>query len=129
MIKTVELRKFGVTLGGLFLVFGGAIPYLRHGTIPTWPCAIATALLTMAAVWPRGLEPVHRFWLKLGHVLGFVNTRIILGVFYAVVIIPVGLLRRALGYDRMNRKYDPNLASYRVDRKDQPAREQMERIF
>jgi hypothetical protein len=52
----------------------------------------------------------------IGHVLGWINTRIILGFVFYVVVTPIGLYRRLLGKDPMGRQLRPELDSYRVVR-------------
>ena len=50
--------------------------------------AIAGALIGPALVAPRTLAPVHRAWIALGDVLGAINTRIVLGLIFFVLITP-----------------------------------------
>lgn len=50
----------------------------------------------------KPLQPLWRAWLKLGHVLGVINTTIILLLFYFLVVTPIGLIRKILGKDDFN---------------------------
>lgn len=63
------------------------------------------------------LSPLHRYiyipWIKFGHALGWVNTRIILGLIYFIMITPMGVIMRRFGYNPMARGYDPKINSYR----------------
>jgi len=45
------------------------------------------------------LTPLWKAWLKLGHILGVINTTLLLTVFYFIIITPVGLLRKVMGKD------------------------------
>ncbi len=112
-----EFRSFGLLLGALIAAVFGVWPLLRsrHTAL--------TALLR-----PTALRHLHRGWTRLGFVLGWINTRIILTVLFAVSIVPLGLLMRLFGRDRMARKFDPKLASYRVESKLRPEKS-MERPF
>ena len=56
-----------------------------------------------------------------GHVLGWINTRIILGVIFYFIVTPIGIVRRWLGKDPMGRQLRPDLASYRINRQPRPA--------
>ena len=47
----------------------------------------------------KPFQPLWRAWLKLGHVLGVINTTLILILFYFLVITPLGLIRKILGKD------------------------------
>jgi hypothetical protein len=56
----------------------------------------------------------------VGHVLGWINTRIILGLVFYVVVTPMGIIRRMLGKDPMGRRTRPELDTYRVLREPRP---------
>ena len=58
--------------------------------------------------------PAQRVWMLLGDGLGWVNTRIVLGVIFFGVITPTGVMFRLLGRDPMRRTFDPSLTTYRV---------------
>jgi hypothetical protein len=64
--------------------------------------------------WPRPqlLGPVYRAWLRLGHALGAVSSRIVLTALFFVIFLPIGLAMRVLGRDPLNRRFDQDLESY-----------------
>jgi hypothetical protein len=109
-----ELRSFGLVLGALFAAFFGVWPLLRHRGSPFWPWIVAGVLWLFALIWPAALSYLHRGWTRLGLALGWLNTRVILTLLFAISIVPVGLVMRLCGRDRMARKLDPGSASYRV---------------
>ena len=126
-----ELRKFGLILGaGVALFFGIVFPLLRDkGIDPTsWPWYLALALAAVAMALPALLRPVHAVWMRIGAVLGFVNTRIILGVIYLTVFTPIAMIFKLLGKDPMRRTFDPKAASYRTDSR-QPKPENLNRPY
>jgi hypothetical protein len=53
-------------------------------------------------------------WMKFGHVMNWINTRIILGLLFYGIFLPIGALMRLFGYDPMHRKLDSGQTSYRV---------------
>ena len=74
-----DLRSFGLLVGGVFAVIG-FWPLIRRGEdYRTWALALAVLLIAPALVFPVALKPIHKVWMKLGHVLGWINTRILLG--------------------------------------------------
>ncbi|MFO1316111.1 MAG: SxtJ family membrane protein [Burkholderiales bacterium] len=110
-----ELRKFGAVLAVAFpAVFCLLLPWLFARPVPWWPLAVSAVLLALAAVAPAALAPVERAWLRVGHVLGWVNTRILLAVLFFVLVLPLGLLLRLLRKLPIARRFDPDAASYRV---------------
>jgi Saxitoxin biosynthesis operon protein SxtJ len=120
-ITNKQLRSFGFTVGGIFALIG-FWPLILRGEDPRWwALVIATGLLVPAVVFPRSLVGVHKGWMAIGHVLGWINTRIILGFVFYLIVTPIGIFRRWLGKDPMGRQLRPDLDSYRVDRKPRPA--------
>jgi hypothetical protein len=61
-------------------------------------------------------------------VLGWVNTRIILGLLFFVMFAPVALLFRLFGRDPLARRLDKSATTYRIA-SDKPPRERLERPF
>ena len=123
-----ELRSFGLLLGALVAAIFGLWPLWRHHSMPLWPWIIAGALWMGALIAPRGLRYLHFGWTRLGHALGRVNTPIIFSLLYAVAFIPLGMVMRLWGRDRMQRKFDRATESYRVASHPRPAKH-MERPF
>lgn len=124
-----QLREFGLVFAaGLVVMFGLLLPWLAERPWPVWPWAAAAGFLALALIFPPALKPLNALWLRIGHVLGWINTRIILGVVYFAIILPAGLLLRALHKDPMHREFDASAASYRVTSKSAP-NQQMERPF
>ena len=119
-IDTKELRNFGFIVGGVFALIG--LWPLIHGEDPRlWAIIVAGLLLVPAAVFPRGLRHVHRGWMAVGHVLGWINTRLILSIVFGLVITPFGIVRRWLGHDTMHRKMAVESNTYRQRRDPRPA--------
>jgi hypothetical protein len=109
-----ELRKFGLILSFVFLgVFGLILPLLLGKPIPTWPFILGTGLLIPTLAKPAWLNTIYGPWMKIGHILGWINTRIILGVIFFVLITPIGLVRRLLGKDALSLQFDPEATTYR----------------
>ncbi|HEY2987574.1 MAG TPA: SxtJ family membrane protein [Candidatus Binatia bacterium] len=120
-ITDKKLRSFGLTVGGIFALIAFWPVALRGGEPRWWIVAVAAGLLVPALVFPRSLFWIHKGWMALAHVLGWVNTRIILGAVFYVIVTPIGMLRSWLGKDPMGRKLRPDLDSYRVVRSPRPA--------
>jgi hypothetical protein len=110
-----ELRSFGLTLGSLTaLVFGLVLPWLFERQYPAWPWVVAGVLISVALIAPLVLRPVFSAWITIGHWLGWINTRIILGLMFFTVFFLVGLVLKFMGKDPMARKFDETATSYRV---------------
>lgn len=109
-----ELRKFGLVTGiGIAGLFGLLFPLLFSRTIPLWPWVTGSILVVAGLLVSELLRPFELVWMAIGGVLGWINTRIILGIIFLLVIAPIGLILRLAGKDPMKRKADPLAESYR----------------
>lgn len=116
------LRKFGLTTGAIIVVlFAAFFPWVFDtATMPIWPWVVAGSLWMPALLMPDTLRPVYTTWMKIGNTIGWVNTRIILGVLFYAIVLPMGLTMRLLGNDPMSRKYDKSALSYRIESVSEP---------
>jgi hypothetical protein len=111
-----ELRQFGLVVGGVFSVIG-LWPVVFRGESPRlWAMILGSLLIALGAMVPQTLKQVHHGWMKIGHVLGSINTRIILGIVYYLLITPMGMVMRLMGKDPMHRALEENVDTYRVVR-------------
>ncbi len=117
-----QLRSFGLMVGGVFAAMS-LWPVLFRGDDPRlWTLVLASLLVIPALLLPRSLAPVYRGWMMVGHVLGWINTRIILGVIFYGLFTPIGLVRRfLLAKDSMRRKFEPEADTYRIVRQSRPS--------
>ena len=114
-----ELRRFGLTVGGAFGVLGLVSWAQGHEIPPLVLWALCVALVVPGLVVPRVLGPVKRGWMHAAMVIGEFNSRVILGVFYYVVLAPVGLVRRLFG-DPLDRTLGNRGTSVWVKRERRP---------
>jgi hypothetical protein len=113
-ITSKQLRSFGFMVGGIFAAIG-VWPLILRGEDPRWWALILAAfLIPPAAICPAVLAWPYKGWMWIGHVLGWINTRIILGFVFYFIITPIGILRRCLGKDPMGQKIRADFDSYRI---------------
>ena len=122
-------RNFGLTTGAIVIgLFGLLIPWLFSFNYPTWPWMLGGGLGAWALVAPTTLRPVYTGWMKFGHLMNWINTRLILGILFYGIFLPIGALMRLFGNDPMHRKLDTTLPSYRVKSHREP-KENVERPY
>lgn len=115
-----EFRQFGFLVGGVFAVIG-LWPVVFRGESPRlWAMVLGGLLIVLGGTVPQSLKQVHRGWMKVGHVLGAINTKIILGIVYYGLITPMGLVMRFIGKDPMHRVLAKKATTYRVVRAPRP---------
>ncbi len=123
------LREFGLVTGGIVAVlFGLFFPWLLERPWPWWPWALAGVLVLWALIAPSTMNPVYRSWMRLGLVLGWVSSRIVLSVVFYILITPVGLVMRLFKRDPMKRKCNSSMNTYRIQ-SSQRSKNHMERPF
>ena len=109
-----QLRHFGLTLGLLLpLVFSLIWPWLHQTASPTWPILLGSLFVAMGLIAPQHLQQPYKLWMLLGHSLGWINSHLILGLIYLVVLQPIAITMRLLGHDPLRRSFKPQLDSYR----------------
>ncbi len=124
-----ELRDFGLLTGTIVAVlFGLLLPWLKGHSLPSWPWIIAVVLGFLAVLAPMTLKPVYQVWMRIGLVLGWVNTRLILGIVFYGLLMPMAMIMRLLNRDPMARKLEVNLPTYRLPSQ-RKTRESMEKPF
>lgn len=57
------------------------------------------AVLVLGMTVPRLFAPLARLWFGFSHALGFVMSRLLMGILFFGLVTPVGLFRRLLGKD------------------------------
>ena len=99
-----DLRNFGFTFGVVSLVLGAGLLWRGRPSGPWFLGASALFFLAGGLV-PQLLRPAFGPWMRFAEILGYINTRILLGVFFIVGITPTGLLMRIGGKDPMGRTF------------------------
>lgn len=117
---TKDLRQFGLIVGGIFSVIGLWPMVFRNEPLRLWSLILGGTLVVLGVAVPKSLKQVHRGWMKVGHILAAINTRIILGVIYYGLITPMGVVMRLMGKDSMHRVLMQDATTYRVVRAPRP---------
>ncbi len=124
-----ELRRFGLVVALGLAVVASISWYRGHTSVPLVLWSAAAVLLLLGLVYPPALGPVERVWMKFGNALGWVNTRIILTLLFALVVTPIGAVAR-LFRDPLDRRFDEDRTTYWLPKKAAPARPEVyERQF
>jgi len=99
-ISKKQLREFGFLIGlGIPIVIGWGIPAIGGHTFRAWTLWIGIPSLLLGLLKPFLLYYPYKVWMALGHVLGWVNSRIILGLVFLIVLQPIAFIMKVFGYD------------------------------
>ena len=103
-LSVTEGRRFGLTVGGAFLLFA-VIAWWRGRSVPAGVFAALGFGLTLAGlILPTRLGPIERAWMAGARAISRVTTPIMVSVVYIFVITPMGLAMRALGKNPLKRR-------------------------
>lgn len=98
-------REFGLVVGSVFLLltgwwfYRGKFSTASHVTLP-----LGSLLVLLGLLWPRSLVWPNRAWMLLAEALSYVTTRIILGIVFFLIMTPIGVVKRLLGWDPLERR-------------------------
>jgi len=103
-ITKKQLREFGILIGfGFPILIGWLLPLFFGHDFRAWTLWIGVPGLTLGLTIPRLLHFPYKIWMALGHALGWVNSHIILGLIFIVVLLPIAVIMRIIGYDPLRR--------------------------
>ena len=126
-ISKKQLREFGLLIGfGFPILIGLLLPSLSGHGFRAWTLWVGGPGLILGLSAPHLLHYPYRGWMALGHALGWVNSHIILGLVFIVVLQPIAYVMRLTGYDPLRRRRKGE-KTYRENRQDQ--RTDLTRIF
>lgn len=113
MAHTQE-RQFGLVFAVVFTLAAFWPLWPLHAPAMGW-LAAAGVSLGLGLFLPRALAPLNRVWLAIGHGLGWINSKIILGFIFFIFVAPTAMLMKALGRDLLSRRLQRH-GSYWVKR-------------
>ena len=104
-ISKKQLREFGFLIGfGFPIIIGWVIPTLSGHLFRSWSLWVGFTSLILGILKPSLLSYPYEVWMKLGHALGWINSRIILGLVFLIVLQPIAFIMKLFGYDPLRKK-------------------------
>lgn len=124
-------RKFGLTVGGIFLALAGVRWLIGHvGPVTIGFAAVGALLLLLGALAPGVLGPANRGWMKLGGLMAAIVNPIVMLLMFGLVFTPVAVAMRLRRRDGLGLRRKPAGESYWHDHDPQdPAAERLKRQF
>ena len=105
LISEKILRDFGLIIGFLFpLLIGWILPGIGGHPFRSWTLWIGIPSLILAIFKPVILFYPYKYWMKLGFILGWLNSRIVLMLVFLIVLQPIALIMGLLGHDPLRTK-------------------------
>ena len=118
-ISKKQLREYGFLIGfGFPIIIGWLIPFINGHFFRVWTLFISIPFLITGIFKPRLLFYPYKIWSVIGVALGWINSRIILGLIFLLVLQPISLIMKIFGYDPLRKKNKGNEKSFRESKKD-----------
>ena len=115
-ISEKQLRDFGFVIGfGVPLVIGWLIPAIGGHFFRVWTLFISIPILFLSILRPAFLSGIYKLWMKLGYFLGWVNSRIIIGLIFILVQQPISLFMKLFNYYPLRKKKNNNITYRETD--------------
>ena len=104
-VSKKTLKQFSYLIGfGFPIIIGFIIPKLRGHDFMTWTFYVGMTSLLLGILKPNLLHRPYKYWMSIGHVLGWINGKIILSFVFFIVLIPISLFMRIFGHDPLRLK-------------------------
>lgn len=109
-----ELRQFAVA----FAVFAGLLGWLLHGrelvawSTSVWIWRVGGAVGLVGVLLPVLVRPIYVGMMVAAFPIGWVLSHVLLGAVFYLLVTPIGLGMRLVGYDPLRRTLDPDAGSY-----------------
>jgi len=126
-LSASEGRKFGLTVGGAFLVITGIQWWRDHPMVMPVTGTLGGLLVLAGLAIPSHLGPVMDAWMALAHAISKVTTPIFMGVLYFIVLLPAGAIMRLVGKHPLD--HEDGARGYWVLRDQDEQLHDMERQF
>ena len=115
-INNKILREFGFLISFVFpILIGWILPAFGGHSFRLWTLWISLPALILASIRPGLLFYPYKAWMNLGSILGWINSRIILGLVFFIVLQPIAILMKFFGHDPLRLKKS-NQKSYKENK-------------
>ena len=104
-------RAFGLTFAAVFAIIG-LVGWLVFEARLIWAPVAASVFLLVALAAPGILLPLNRLWARIAHLVGLFSNALLLGSFFFLFVLPLGLIIRLFGKDPMVRTIDAEAETY-----------------
>ncbi len=104
-------RAFGLTFAAVFAIIG-PVGWLVFEARLIWAPVAASVFLLVALAAPGILLPLNRLWARIAHLVGLFSNALLLGSFFFLFVLPLGLIIRLFGKDPMVRTIDAEAETY-----------------
>lgn len=112
-VSDKSLKKFGLTIGAIFLLLGILFLYKDWNFYTTIVfIMLGGNLIVNGLISPQKLKNFYKVWMGFAFALGWVVSRLILIILFYLVLLPIGLLAKIFGKEFLDLKFKDGKPSY-----------------
>jgi hypothetical protein len=109
--RNKDLCNFGLILAAILLVIGVRL-FFKTQQVYVGYFATSAVIGACSLFCPAILRPVYSVFIGVAHVIGWINTKILLIATFYLIMAPIGLFVRLTGRDLLGLRVDKSGASY-----------------
>ena len=99
-ISKKGLREFGFLIGiGIPLFFTFVIPNFVGHSFGYWFLSSGLPIIFISIFKPYFLKSFYVLWFKLAECLGFINSHLVLGLIFLLILQPTSIIMKLFKYD------------------------------
>lgn len=106
-----DLKKFGLSVGTVLMIFG-LVLRIYNNEYDWIVFLVGMTLLILGLLKLPILRPIHRSWMAFAAIMGWFMTRVILSLFFYLILTPIALVARLSGNRFLELKRDKSRESY-----------------
>lgn len=114
--KIKDLKSFSLGGGILLSALAGFFYYREKVEISYVFAILGLTFLIIRLLNYKWITPVHTAWMKFAHILGVVNTRIILFLVFILTVVPISILLKIFRKDILDKNLQKEAVTYWNDR-------------
>ena len=118
-INKKQIRIFILIWSIIFFLIG-IYPLFFNLNIKIWSICLSIIFFVISLLKPELGKYFYIVWVTIGEYLGILISKVIMFMLFFFLFTPISLVLKLLGKDLLNKKIDPNKASYWIHRKMKP---------
>ena len=115
MKEQTSVKSFGILFFIVFLLIG-LWPKISGEELRLWSVITSFIFLILGLINSKILNPLNKYWIKLGELLGKIIAPIVMMIIYFIIVTPIALLLKIFKKDILGLKLDTKVDSYWVQK-------------
>ena len=118
-VSKKSLRKFGITVGIVFLILAVWFYYSEFNWLITNIFGIISSLLILFGLLaPINLKTIYKIWMTLAFALGWIMSRVLLTFIFIIILTPIGILGKLFRKQFLYLKFQEEKKSFWIKKDD-----------